>query len=53
MGFMRKLAPQYVTTRYPDAAYGTPDEIYDKEIADEYIAKTEEVMIWLKQKLAK
>jgi len=49
--FLRKITPEFVNTRYPDAAYGTPSELYDEEIASEYLKETEEVMRWLKSKL--
>lgn len=49
--FLRRLMPQFVTTRYPDAAYGVPSELYDKSIASEYLQDTEEVMRWLRSKI--
>ncbi len=49
--FLRKLMPQFVTTRYPDAAYGVPSELYDKSIASEYLQETDEVMQWLRSKI--
>jgi HEPN domain-containing protein len=49
--FFRSLMPQFVNTRYPDAAYGVPSELYDKEIALEFLEKTTEVMQWLKKEI--
>lgn len=46
-GFLRRLTPQFVNTRYPDAASGTPSEIYDEESAALFLKETEEVMEWL------
>ena len=51
MKFLRKLTPQFVNTRYPDAAYGSPSELYDQEIAQEYVKETQEVMEWLRSKI--
>ncbi len=49
--FLRRLAPEFVTTRYPDAGYGTPFEIYDEEIATETLEKSKEVMEWIKSQI--
>lgn len=49
--FLRRTTPQFVNTRYPDAAYGIPSELYDEEIAEEYLKETGEVMKWLKLKI--
>ncbi len=49
--FLRKLTPQFVTTRYPDAAYGTPSELYDESVAEEFLQDTKKVMQWLKLKI--
>ena len=51
--FLRRLMPQFVNTRYPDAAYGLPSELYDNEIALEYLKDSEEVLKWLKKKILK
>ena len=37
--FLRKLAPEFVTTRYPDAAYGTPYELYNDEMVTGILEK--------------
>ena len=50
--FLRRLTPQFVNTMYPDAAYGTPSELYDKDLASEYLKETKEVMGWLRSKIA-
>lgn len=49
--FLRSLMPQFVNTRYPDAAYGVPSELYDKEIASDFLKKTTEVIKWLKTQI--
>ena len=51
LSFLRKITPEFVNTRYPDASYGIPAELYDEEIAQEYIQKTEELLTWIKSKL--
>ena len=53
MPFLRKLTPQFVNTRYPDAAYGTPQELYDEEIAREFFTGSQEVMQWLRSQIGK
>ncbi|MFT4312255.1 MAG: HEPN domain-containing protein [Candidatus Woesearchaeota archaeon] len=47
MKFLRRLTPEFVNTRYPDAAYGAPSDLYDKELSEEYIAHAQEVIDWL------
>ena len=49
--FLRRLTPEFVTTRYPDAAYGSPNDLYDKEIAEDHLQQTKEVIAWLKSKI--
>ncbi len=51
--FLRELTPQFVNTRYPDAAYGLPKDLYDETIATEYIQKTKEIMTWLQSQINK
>lgn len=51
--FLRRLTPQFVDTRYPDASYGVPSEFYDDEFALEFIEGTEEVMEWLRLQIKK
>lgn len=43
------LNPDYVTTRYPDAANGIPYEVYDRETAEAKVAAGEELFRWLRQ----
>ena len=49
--FLRQLTPEFVTTRYPDAAYGTPYELYDEEIANELLEKSKEVIKWIESQI--
>ncbi|MHA2365844.1 MAG: HEPN domain-containing protein [Candidatus Hodarchaeales archaeon] len=51
--FLRILNPEFVTTRYPDAAFGVPYEMYDEEIALDFLKKTEEVLEWIRSHLMK
>ena len=48
---LRKLNPDYVLTRYPDAAYGLPYELYDEEMAREKIQMAEAVIEWVRKEL--
>ena len=50
---LRKLNPDYVLTRYPDAAYGLPYELYDKKLAKEKILMAKKVIKWVKNKIEK
>ncbi len=47
------MNPDFVITRYPDAAHGLPYDLYDEEIAKERIDLTKKVMEWIKEKLEK
>lgn len=47
----RQLNPEYIITRYPDAANGRPLLNYDAEIVAERIASAEEVIRWVEESL--
>jgi len=47
------LNPEYITTRYPDAANGLPDEMYNKELAILHLKKAEKVVKWVEKKIKK
>lgn len=49
--FIEKLNPHYQPTRYPDIPYKGPILRYNKEIAQEYFKKTQEIFSWLEKKL--
>ena len=51
--FLRKLTPDFVITRYPNAAQTAPYELYDEEIAKERIEIAKKVMEWVKKELEK
>ena len=46
MSFLREINPDYITTRYPDAANGLPSEIFDEKIAADHLDKAEAVIEW-------
>src|SRR5262245_21364706 len=45
---LRRLNPEYVVSRYPDAANGVPAENYDRERARELLALAEQVEAWVR-----
>jgi HEPN domain-containing protein len=44
---LRRLNPEYVVSRYPDAANGVPAENYDVELARELVGHAERVERWV------
>lgn len=48
-----ELTPDYLTTRYPDAATGAPFESYTKESAGRHLDMAEEVFRWVKKRIGK
>ncbi|HEX3013225.1 MAG TPA: HEPN domain-containing protein [Methanobacterium sp.] len=48
---LRKLSPDFVITRYPDAAHGVPYELYDEEIAKERLEIAKNVIKWVQKEL--
>ncbi|MBI4868894.1 MAG: HEPN domain-containing protein [Candidatus Wallbacteria bacterium] len=51
MTFLRELNPEYIVTRYPDAANGLPHENYDDAIAGSLIEGSEEVLRWIESQV--
>ncbi|MDY6964991.1 MAG: HEPN domain-containing protein [Halobacteriota archaeon] len=45
--FLRQLTPEFVTTRYLDAAYGTPYELYDEDMVNEILKSSKEELKWI------
>lgn len=43
---LRVLTPDYVTSRYPDAANGVPAELYDEPIALDRLKRVREIFEW-------
>jgi len=48
-----ELTPDYLTTRYPDAAIGAPFENYTKTSAEKHLKMAEEVIQWVNMKITK
>ena len=46
-----ELTPDYLATRYPDAATGIPSENYTKNSAKTHLKMAEEVFIWAEEEL--
>ena len=47
----RELTPEFIISRYPDAAGGIPAELYDERSAKEILKKAERLFIWLERKI--
>ena len=47
----RELGPDYLTTRYPDAANAIPAKLYDATSAKMHLALSQEVLQWVKREL--
>lgn len=48
---LRRLSPDFVITRYPNAAHAVPYELYDEEIAEERLEISKKVIEWLRKEL--
>lgn len=48
---IRDLSPEYIITRYPNAAYGIPADIYDEEKAKDRLEKAKAIVDWTRGKL--
>jgi len=46
-----ELTPEYVTTRYPDAANEVPARIYNRRIAEEHLRRAREVIEFCRREL--
>jgi HEPN domain-containing protein len=49
--FLRKMTPDFVLARYPDAADGVPYELYDRDIAQERLGFAKKVLEWIRGQL--
>ncbi|MHA1269163.1 MAG: HEPN domain-containing protein [Candidatus Helarchaeota archaeon] len=49
ISLLKRIGPFYMISRYPDAVNGIPSEMIDKNIAEEIIRMTEEVINWIEQ----
>jgi len=48
-----ELTPDFVITRYPDAANALPYELYDLQKANQRVAYAEKVLKWVKTRIKK
>ncbi len=48
---VKKLAPDFVLTRYPDVLGEAPVEIYEEAIAKEKLMIAERVVAWVREKI--
>jgi len=48
---LRDLSPEYIITRYPNAAYGIPADIYDEEKAKDRLRKARVILQWVRERL--
>jgi len=46
-----ELSPDYIMTRYPDAANAMPDKLYDKASAEAHLKLSRAVIQWVKREL--
>lgn len=51
LSIARELTPEFIITRYPDAAGGAPFELYDKKTALDILNKTERFFSWLQKRI--
>ena len=47
----RELNPDYLTSRYVDAANGVPADMYDERSAETHISFAEEILAWVERKI--
>jgi HEPN domain-containing protein len=50
---LRRLSPDFVITRYPNAAHAVPYELYDETIAQERLELSKKVTEWVRNELGK
>ncbi|MBI2112318.1 HEPN domain-containing protein [Candidatus Woesearchaeota archaeon] len=48
---LKKLSPQYVISRYPDVSDDLPSDLYDEELAKEFLETARKVLEWTKKQL--
>jgi len=48
---LRKLAPEYIISRYPDATNSIPYENYDEEIAKDLLKRAKKVFLWIENQM--
>lgn len=50
---LKKITPEFVTTRYPDVVGEVPAKLYDEVIAKEFLKESKKVIRWLKNQISK
>jgi len=50
---LRRISPDFVVTRYPNAAHALPYELYDEAIAKERLELAKKVIAWVQAELKK
>jgi HEPN domain-containing protein len=51
MSAARELNPEYLVTRYVDAANGVPADMYDKKSAIMHLKCAQEILAWVRKKI--
>jgi HEPN domain-containing protein len=51
MHLLKEVNPDYVITRYADAANGVPAEIFDEKITKEHLGYAREALEWISKQL--
>ncbi|MFW6126415.1 MAG: HEPN domain-containing protein [Chloroflexota bacterium] len=46
-----ELSPDYLTTRYPDAANAVPARLYDRQSAELHLNFARQVISWAREQL--
>jgi HEPN domain-containing protein len=47
----RDLNPSYTVARYPDAANGVPEEMYDRPQAESCLRHSKRILAWVRRLL--
>ncbi len=50
---LKKLTPEFVTTRYPDVVGEVPYRLYDQNIAKEFFKESKELITWIESQITK
>lgn len=48
---LRRLVPDFIRSRYPDASGAVPAELYDRPIAQERLTIAESVLTWIRPQI--
>lgn len=50
---LKKLTPEFVTTRYPDVVGEVPYRLYDQNIASEFLQESKKMIKWIESQINK